>query len=194
MIQRIAAWSLFLVVVAQATNLWPLPGSAAAARIAFWSSLKADWEATAFSKPETPRWTAEGKSESLSRINEALADTNSILYQARVEWGLWLFSVLVSLAAAVMALRASWHWRWLALVALALFLWLQQPWYMFGVFFPEGEFDLGHGIRQLSFIGKGLPGTLSTMLVLNLVVPVMLFAVAAYAVVEIARGRKRSAL
>jgi hypothetical protein len=184
MTQRIAAWALFLVAVAQSLNLWPLPQDAAGREIALWSKLKADFEGTDPSKSETPESIAEAKAKGLSLVNEALANTDSILYRARLHWGLWLCSILVSLGAATLALRRSRHWRWLTLFSLASFLGLQQPWYMFSLFFLGGSFDLSRGIRQLAFIGRDYPAALATMLTLNLVAPALLLAVAGYAVTQ----------
>lgn len=184
---RAAPWLLFLVVAAQALNLWPLPGRAADTEIALWSKLKAEWEATDPSKSENPEWTAKGKSESLARIDEALAHTDAILYRARIQWGMWLACAVISLAAAVLALRASRHWRWLAILSVPLFLWLEQPWYMLRVFNLGGEFDMIRGVHTLGFIGRESPATLAAMLLLNVVVPIVLFVVAAYAAVDMTR-------
>jgi len=185
--RRIAPWLLFMVVAAQALNLWPLPRRAADTEVALWSKLKAEWEATDPSKSETPEWTAKAKSEGLARTNEVLADTDAILYHARIQWGMWLSCVVISLAAAVLALRASRHWRWLAILSLPLFLWLEQPWYMLRVFSSGGEFDLVRGIHTLGFIGRESPATLAAMLLLNVAVPIVLFVVAAYAAVDMTR-------
>ena len=192
MAHRLAAWSLCLVFVAQLINLWPLPGQAAAQRIAFWSKLKSQWEATDPAKSETPEWTAKAKSESLAQIDGLLADPGTIVREVRMEWALWLVCVVLSGATAIAALRGWRHWRWLVFGLLALYMWLQQPWFAFGAFFPEGHLNVSRGIEQVKFMSQ-FPNAFTTLLVFNVAVPVALVIIAGYALWPLGR-RNRHAL
>jgi len=189
MTERIAAWSLLLVFAAQLMNLWPLPSDVAAKRIAFWSDMKNHWERTDPAKSENPAWTATAKAESLSKINEVLSDTGAVVYEARVEWTLWLCSALLAGGAAVAGLRRSIYWRWLSLASLALFMWLQQPWHVFRFFILEGQLEWSRGMHQVELIARDFPGTFLTMMLFNVALPILLLTVATYALYLFARSK-----
>ena len=82
--------------------------------------MKAEWEKTDPAKSENTAWTAQTKSEILSRINDVLAHPDGVLYGAVFRWALWLTCVGLVTLAGITAWRNSIKWPWLALAALLL--------------------------------------------------------------------------
>ena len=172
------AAALLLASTALISFLWPLPHVEAERHIAFYSRMKAEWEKTDPAKSENPTWTAQTKSESLSRINEVLADPNQVLYGAMFTWTLWLACVALVAASGITAWRSSTKWPWLALAALLLFMWLEQPWHSWRLLF-----------QQFEFLAHKAPDRLVLMVLFDIVVAAILATAAALGLFEIKRRR-----
>jgi hypothetical protein len=188
MSERIAASLLLVVVATQLLSLWPLPPELAKQRLAFYSNLKAQWEATDPARSQTPGWTQRARTENLAEIDSVLSNPDDVLYQVIFEWSFWLVCAVATLTAALAAFRKWRPWPWLSLAALALFMWVQQPWQIFRLFVVSGQIDLAAGIEQLTFIRDRAP----LVLVANILVPVIFLTVGVYAVLLL--NRRRSAL
>ena len=180
MSKRLAS-ALVLASVVLISLLWPLPLVEAERHIAFYSRMKAEWEKTDPAKSENPTWTAQTKSESLSRINDVLADPDGVLYGAVFRWALWLTCVVLVAVAGITAWRNSTKWPWLALAALLLFMSLEQPWYSWLLLFQQFEL----------FLDKA-PGRLALMLLFDIVVAAILVTAAALGLFEVARRRRHA--
>jgi hypothetical protein len=175
--KRVAA-TLLLASVALISFLWPLPQVEAERHIAFYSKMKAEWERTDPAKSENPTWTAQAKSESLSRIEEVLADPDAVLYGAMYRWALWLTCVAMVAAAGITAWRGSTKWPWLAFAALLLFMWLEQPWISWRLFFSQFE-----------FLADRAPERLVLMMLFDIVVAAILVAAAVLGLFEMRTRR-----
>ena len=178
---RLAALALLVAAVLLSLNLWPLPDDTAKARVAFWTDLKAQWEARDPAKTENPRWAEDAKAKSLAEINTILSDTEGIYWDARVVWVLWLLAAFVTAAAGFAAWKSWRHWRWLALASLGAFLWLQRPFQVLGSFFySDNGLDIGQGMSRLGYFSQHT-GAFWEFVVFNVVLPLVLVAVAALA-------------
>ena len=186
---RLAALALLVAAVLLSLNLWPLPNDTARARVAFWTDLKAQWEARDPAKTENPRWAEDAKARSLAEINKILSDTEAIYWDARVGWVLWFLAVFVTAAAGFAASKSWRHWRWLALASLGAFLWLQRPFQVVGSFFySDNGLDIGQGMSRLGYFSQHTVAFWE-FVVFNLVLPLVLVAVAALAFWRAGTGR-----